>query len=50
MSCNIIFKRGKNSLMFQNPFLIHPSYTRIEGLMVFNDILVIFTIFIHVWS
>ena len=27
MSCNIIYKRGKYSLMFQNPFLIRISYS-----------------------
>ena len=42
MSCNIISKCGKDSLMFR---LIHPSYTRKEGLVVFNDKLVIFIIF-----
>ena len=54
MRCNIISKCGKDSLMFQNPFLtgflIHPSYTRKEGLVVFNDTLVIFIIFFHVWA
>jgi len=44
MSCNIISKCSRDSLMFQNPFLIHPSYTRKEGLEVFNDKLVIFII------
>jgi hypothetical protein len=41
MGYNIIFKSGKDSLMLQNPFfarfLIHPSYTRKEELVVFND-------------
>ena len=53
MSCNIISKCGRDSLMFQNPFLIripYESYTRKEGLVVFNDKLVIFIIFFHVWA
>ena len=54
MSCNIISKCGKDSLMFQNPFLIRipysSSYTRKEGLVVFNEKLVIFIIFFHVWA
>jgi hypothetical protein len=44
MGCNIIFKCGKDSLVFQNSFLTRipysPSYARKEGLMVFNDRLV----------
>ena len=44
MGCNIVFKCGKDSLMFQNPFFtrfrIHPNCTRKEELMVFNDKLV----------
>jgi hypothetical protein len=39
--------------MFKNPFLInipYSSYTRKEGLVVFNDKLVIFIIFFHVWA
>jgi len=44
MGYNVIFKCGKDSLMFQNSFLTripyHPSYTRKERLMVFNDRLV----------
>jgi hypothetical protein len=54
MSCNIIFKCGKDSLMFQNPFLIRipfsSSYTRKKRLVVFNEKLVIFIIFFHVWA
>ena len=52
MSCNIISKCGKDSSMFQNPFLIifliHPSYTMKEELVVFNYKSVIFIIFFHV--
>jgi len=44
MACNIIFKCGKNSLMFKilflQGFLIHPIYTRKEGMMVFIDIFI----------
>jgi hypothetical protein len=45
MGYNIVSKCGKDSLMFQNPFFlqglfIHPSYTRKEWLVVFNDILI----------
>jgi hypothetical protein len=29
---------------------MHPSYIRKEGLVVFNDKLVIFIIFFHVWA
>jgi hypothetical protein len=39
--------------MFKNPFLIkipYSSYTRKEGLVIFNDKLVIFIIFFHVWA
>jgi hypothetical protein len=54
MSCNIISKCDKDSLMFQNPFLIRipysSSYTRKKGLVVFNEKLVIFIIFFHVWA
>jgi hypothetical protein len=44
MGCNIIYKCRKDSIMLQNPFhirfLIHPSYIRKEGLVVFNEKLV----------
>jgi hypothetical protein len=43
MGCNIVSNSGKDSLMFQNPFLTrisYSSYTRKEWLVVFNDILV----------
>jgi hypothetical protein len=40
--------------MFQNPFLIRIHYLsklhRKERLVVFNDTLVIFIIFFHVWA
>jgi len=53
MNYNIIFKCGNDLLIFQNPFfllgfLIHPSYTRKEELMVFNDKLIIFIIFFYI--
>ena len=42
MGYNIV--SNKDSLIFHNPFLqgffINPSYTKKEGLVVFNDILV----------
>jgi hypothetical protein len=44
MGCNVIFKCGKDSLMFQNSFLLRIPYSsqlhKKEGLMVFNDRLV----------
>jgi hypothetical protein len=43
MSCSIISKCGKDSLMFHNPFLI-----RKEKLVVFNDKLAIIITFFHV--
>ena len=54
MSCNIISKCGKDSycfrILFLYGFIIHPSYTRKEELVVFNDRLVIFVILFNIWA